>query len=68
MATHRERLQKAIEDLQNIQDEVRYLRDHATLEMKEEYNKVIEYIPLIWQPLQKVDNKLIPDSLANEDI
>jgi predicted metal-dependent hydrolase len=68
MRTHRERLQKAIEDLQNVQDEIRYLRDHATLEMKEEYNKVIEYLPLIWAPLQKVDNKLMPNSLAQEKL
>lgn len=68
MATHRERLQKAIQDLQKVYDEVEYLRDHSTTEMQEEYNQVRKYLPAIWSILQKVDNKLIPESLAQQEI
>ncbi len=64
--THRERLQKSITKLQEVYDEAGYLRDHSTSEMQAEYNKIREYLPAIWGILQKVDNNLIPDSLANE--
>jgi hypothetical protein len=68
MATHRVKLQTAIEQLQQVYDEVGYLRDHSTEKMEIEYNKVREYLPHIWGFLQTVDNKLIPDSLANEEL
>jgi hypothetical protein len=68
MATHREKLQAAILSLQDVYDEVEYLRDHSTEPMQIEYNKVREYLPYIWRILQKVDNKLIPDSLAKKEL
>jgi len=64
--THRERLQDAIKKLNEVYDEAGYLRDHSTLEMQEEYNNVRKYLPSIWGFLQKIDDKLIPDSLAQE--
>ena len=66
MATHRERLQAAVLKLQEVYGEVGYLRDHSTSEMKKEYNQVRENLPSICGYLQNVDNRLIPDGLANE--
>jgi hypothetical protein len=66
--THRSRLQTSIKGLQEVYDEVGYLRDHSTAEMQNEYNKVREYLPLIWKILQKVDDKLLPDALAQEEL
>jgi hypothetical protein len=66
--THRERLQNSIANLQEVYDEVGYLRDHSTPEMQTEYNKVREFLPAIWAILQKVDNKLIPESIANKQL
>ena len=66
--THRERLQNAIKNLQNVYDETGVLRDHSTTQMQEEYNNVRLYLPAIWGFLQKIDDKLIPDSLAQEKL
>jgi len=66
--THRERLQDSINKLQEVYEEAGYLRDHSTSEMQAEYNNVREYLPHIWGFLQKIDDKLIPDSLAQEKI
>ena len=68
MATHREKLQAAIQCLQDVYDEAGYLRDHSTEPMQIEYNKVREFLPYIWRSLQMIDNKLIPDSLAEEEL
>lgn len=65
---HRERLQASIARLQEVQDEVGYLRDHATPEMKTEYTKVREFLPIIWGFLQKVDNELMPDSISKQEL
>ena len=68
MATHRDRLQAAVLKLQEVYDEVGYLRDHSTMEMKDEYNKVREVLPSVWKYLQNVDNRHIPEALANEEL
>ncbi len=66
--THRERLQNAISKLQEVYDEVGYLRDHANPEMKAEYNKVREHLPSVWKYLQNVDNRCMPKVLADEEL
>lgn len=68
MATHRKRIQESIKKLQEVYNEAGYLRDHSTDEMQVEYNNLREYLPLIWAFLQKIDDKLIPDSLAQEEL
>jgi hypothetical protein len=68
MATHREILQDAIRKLQEVYDTANYLRDHSTGEMQAEYNNVRRHLPTIWGFLQKIDDKLIPDSLAKEEL
>lgn len=66
--THRERLQQAIKALNEVYDQCEYLRDHSTTEMQAEYNNVRQYLPSINNFLKKIDDKLIPDSLAQEQL
>lgn len=66
--THRERLQASIKKLQEVYDETGLLRDHSTTQMQEEYNNVRNYLPAIWGFLQKIDDKLIPEELAQEEL
>lgn len=66
--THRERLQRATNQLTEVYEEVGYLRDHSTTEMQHEYNRFREYLPALRGILVKIDNKLIPDSLANKEL
>lgn len=66
--THRERLQKSINKLQEVYDEIGYLRDHATPAMQQQYNEVRKFLPVIWSHLQKVDNNIMPDEIAKQKL
>lgn len=66
--THRERLQLQIQKLQEVYDEIEYLRDHSTSDMQNHYNRVRGVLPDVWHVLQVIDDKLIPDALANEKL
>lgn len=68
MPTHREILQDAISKLHEVYDTAGYLRDHSTREMQEEYNNVRRYLPEIIEFLRKIDDELISDSLAKEEL
>lgn len=66
--THRERLQQAIQQLNDIYEEVGFLRDHSTPEMQAEYNLVRQHLPSIQGILTKIDNKIIPEALAQQEL
>lgn len=68
MPTHREKLQEAILKLQEIYDLAGSLRDHSTLEMQREYNNVRRELPNIWGYLQKIENNLLSDSHAEQEL
>jgi len=65
--TYREEIQKMITELQDIYDRANRLRDHATLEEKDHFNRVREVLPHAWSPLQKIDDAL-SDKRAKEAV
>lgn len=68
MSTHREILQECIEKLQEVYDTVNRLRDHSTSEMQHQYNNVRRDLPNVWGYLQKIDNNLISDAMAEKEL
>jgi len=56
--TYREEIQLMIQQLQAVYDKANQLRDRASQEEHELFNKVREVLPSAWKPLQQLDNSL----------
>lgn len=66
--TYRTAVQIQIKALQEIYDNMGYLRDKATMEDKEGFDYVRRHLPAVWGALQKVDNETtIPDHKLKGD-
>ena len=62
--TYREEIQLMIQQLEQLNDKAAKLRDYASLEDKKYFNKVREFLPNAWEPLQKLDDSLDDDWAA----
>lgn len=66
--THRKEIQSSIAKLQEVYDTAGKLRDHSTPQMQKEYNNVRRALPTVWEYFQIIDNNLISDEMAKDEV